>query len=494
MTRTINFDLGVVQKVGDGIAIVSGLENVRSGELITFPRSGLQGLALNLMVDHVGVVILGNERYLSQSDLAERTGTVVKIPTTFKLFGRIIDALGKASDGGEEIEAKRLRAIDVKAPGVLARKPIRESLETGILAIDSMFPIGRGQRELIIGDKNTGKTTIALDTIVHQRSVMDLSKQVFCIYVSIGQKKSSVLHIASRLRKEGALAYTAIVSASSSDAAALQFLAPYTGCTIGDFVRDQGYSALIIYDDLTKHAIAYRQMSLLLRRPPGREAFPGDIFYVHSRLLERACKLNDVYGNGSLTAFPIVETQDGDVSTYIPTNVISITDGQIFLDTQLFKDDYKPAVNVGLSVSRVGAAAQALAMREVSRSLKLDLAQYRELQSYSALTSDLDDATKATLAHGLRLTEILRQEKFSPMAIQTQIMLLSFVQDGFAGKFSITQTQLVKECIVGLGKEGEFSDYLDIHKSLETSAKYIAVTLNYVSARMANLFDEYRIF
>jgi len=466
-----------------------GLENVKSGELITFPRSGLQGLAMNLMVDHVGVVILGNERYLSQSDIAERTGTVVQVPVSFKLMGRIIDALGKVADGGAEIDTERFRAIDVKAPGVLARKPIRESLETGILAIDSMFPIGRGQRELIIGDKNTGKTTIALDTIVHQRNAKDVASQVFCIYVSIGQKRSSVLHIASRLRKEGALAYTAIVSASSSEAAAMQFLAPYTGCTIGDFIRDQGYSALIIYDDLTKHAIAYRQMSLLLRRPPGREAFPGDIFYVHSRLLERACKLNDVYGSGSLTAFPIVETQDGDVSTYIPTNVISITDGQIFLDTQLFKDDFRPAVNVGLSVSRVGAAAQSLAMKQVARSLKLDLAQYRELQGYSFLSSDLDDATKATLARGRRLTEILRQDKFSPMLIETQIVMLSLVQDGHSDKLSISQTQIEKQIVLGMCARKVFAKYIDIKQSLASSSEYINDTLDFVMARAATMFD-----
>lgn len=460
MTRSLNFDLGVVSRVGDGVATATGLDGAQSGELVFFSRSGIQGLVLNLYVDYVSIVILGNERYISQNDVVERTGAVVTIPVTFNMLGTVVDALGNRIDGGEQFETSRRRAIDVKAPGIIARQSINEPLETGILAIDSMIPVGRGQRELIIGDRQTGKTTVAVDTIVHQRNTEDLEKQVFCVYVAIGQKRSTVIHLAERLKVEGAFFYTTIVSATASEAASMQYLAPYTGCTIGEFFRDQGYAALVIYDDLTKQAVAYRQMSLLLRRPPGREAYPGDIFYVHARLLERAARMHKVYGNGSLTALPIVETQAGDVSAYIPTNVISITDGQIFLEAVLFNRGVRPAVNVGLSVSRVGSAAQPKAMKEVARSVKLDLAQFREVESFMFMSSELDETTRATINRGLRLLEVLKQNKFSPMAVETQLTLLFAVMNGYFDTVSVFQTGVIKQFMV------RTTQYQPIHRDL----------------------------
>lgn len=450
MSRSVTFDLGSVKKIGDGVAIVSGLESVMSGELVHFSRSGIKGLALNLMHDHVAVVVLGNERLVQQGDVVERTGSVIQVPVTFNLLGRVINALGEVIDGGIAIESKNFRAIDVKAPGIVSRQSVNEPLETGILAIDSMIPIGRGQRELIIGDRQTGKTTIAIDTIINQRSTPDNGKQVFCIYVAIGQKRSTVVHLTERLRNEGALFYTTIVAATASEAAALQYLAPYTGCTVGEFFRDQGYHALVVYDDLSKQANAYRQMSLLLRRPPGREAYPGDVFYIHSRLLERAAKLHTVYGGGSLTALPIVETQAGDVSAYIPTNVISITDGQIFLEAKLFNRGVRPAVNVGLSVSRIGSAAQPKAIKEVARSLKLELAQFREVEAFSFMGSELDETTRATLERGQRLVQLLKQDKHEPIGAEAQLALLYYGMSGKLDALSLTAVGVLRNAVVRL--------------------------------------------
>lgn len=485
MTRSINFDLGSVKKIGDGVAIVSGLESVMSGELVYFSRSGVKGLALNLMADHVAVVVLGNERLVQQNDVVERTGSVVQVPVTFNLLGRVVNALGDAIDGGSAIESKNYRAIDVKAPGIVARQSVNEPLETGILAIDSMIPIGRGQRELIIGDRQTGKTTIAIDTIINQRSNTDINKQVFCVYVAIGQKRSTVVHLTERLRTEGALFYTTVVAATASEAAALQYLAPYTGCTIGEFFRDQGYHALVIYDDLSKQANAYRQMSLLLRRPPGREAYPGDVFYIHSRLLERAAKMHNVYGGGSLTALPVVETQAGDVSAYIPTNVISITDGQIFLEAKLFNRGVRPAVNVGLSVSRIGSAAQPKAIKEVARSLKLDLAQYREVESFSFMGSELDEATRATLERGRRLVEMLKQDKYEPIAIETQLVLLHIAMSGKFDAVSVRYTSILKQAIVRYATYSPLRSLINVTKSVSESLEFIEALYSYMDSRFS---------
>lgn len=471
--RSAQFDVGTVLKVGDGIVVASGLDGVMSGELVSFPKLGTQGLVLNLYVDTVHIAILGSERDISQDDMVERTSTVVTIPVTFHLLGSIVDALGNRVDGGTPFETRRRRAVDVKAPGILARQSVNEPLETGILAIDSMIPVGRGQRELIIGDRQTGKTTVAVDTIIHQRSAESEDTQVFCVYVAIGQKRSTVIHLAERLKKEGAFFYTTIVSATASESATMQYLAPYTGCTIGEFFRDQGYSALVIYDDLTKQAVAYRQMSLLLRRPPGREAFPGDIFYVHARLLERAARMSKVYGSGSLTALPIVETQAGDVSAYIPTNVISITDGQIFLEAALFNRGVRPAVNVGLSVSRVGSAAQPVAMKEVARSVKLDLAQFREVETFSFLGAELDETTRATIERGLRLVEILKQNKFSPVAVETQLTLLFGVMGGFFDIVSVSHTNVVKQFVLRCAYYQPLNVCVDMKAPLEASRDFL---------------------
>lgn len=415
---------GHVLSVGDGIARVYGLDNVQAGELVEF-SSGVRGMALNLELDNVGVVLFGNDQDIKEGDQVKRTKTIVDTPVGKGLLGRVVDALGNPIDGKGPLTEVTRGLVEVKAPGIIKRKSVHEPMQTGIKAIDSLVPIGRGQRELIIGDRQTGKTSIAIDTIINQKHVnqsSDESKKLYCIYVAIGQKKSSVARIVKTLQDAGAMDYTIVVSATASDPAPMQYLAPYTGCAMGEYFRDHGMHALIIYDDLSKHAVAYRQMSLLLRRPPGREAYPGDVFYLHSRLLERAAKLDDAYGAGSLTALPIIETQAGDVSAYIPTNVISITDGQIFLETDLFYKGIRPAINVGLSVSRVGSAAQVKGMKQVAGRIKLELAQYREMAAFSQFAADLDAATQKLLARGARLTELLKQPQYTPLSVAEQII------------------------------------------------------------------------
>ena len=418
-------EVGQVLSVGDGIARIYGLDNVQAGEMVEF-SDGSKGMALNLESDNVGVVIFGDDRAIKEGDTVKRTGAIVDVPVGKELLGRVLDGLGNPIDGKGALDKglKRNR-VEVKAPGIIPRQSVSEPVQTGLKAIDSLIPIGRGQRELIIGDRQTGKTAVAIDTIINQKEINqsgDEKQKLYCIYVAIGQKRSTVAQIVKTLQDAGAMEYTTIVSATASDPAPLQFLAPYTGCTIGEYFRDNGMHALIIYDDLSKQAVAYRQMSLLLRRPPGREAYPGDVFYLHSRLLERAAKLNDKNGGGSLTALPIIETQAGDVSAYIPTNVISITDGQIFLETELFNQGIRPAVNVGLSVSRVGSAAQTKAMKKVAGSIKLELAQYREMAAFAQFGSDLDASTQRLLNRGSKLTELLKQKQYSPMSVAEQVI------------------------------------------------------------------------
>ncbi len=418
-------EVGQVLSVGDGIARIYGLDKVQAGEMVEF-ASGVKGMALNLESDSVGVVVFGSDTEIHEGETVKRTGNIVSAPVGKALLGRVVDALGNPIDGKGEIKADEFRAVDVKAPGIITRKSVHEPLQTGLKAIDSLIPIGRGQRELIIGDRQTGKTAIILDTIINQKVINDAAKsdkeKVFCIYVAIGQKRSTVAQVMHTLEQYGAADYTIVVSATASEAAPLQFIAPYTGCAMGEYFRDNGMHAVIFYDDLSKQATAYRQMSLLLRRPPGREAFPGDVFYLHSRLLERGAKMNDELGGGSLTALPVIETQAGDVSAYIPTNVISITDGQIFLESSLFYQGVRPAVNVGISVSRVGSAAQIKAMKQVAGSIKLELAQYREMAAFSQFSSDLDPATQKLLARGSRLTELLKQKQYHPMPVEEQVV------------------------------------------------------------------------
>ena len=418
-------EVGQVLSVGDGIARIYGLDNVQAGEMVEFSDSS-KGMALNLESDNVGVVIFGDDRNIKEGDTVKRTGSIVDVPVGKELLGRVVDGLGNPIDGKGALDKglKRNR-VEVKAPGIIPRQSVSEPVQTGLKAIDSLIPIGRGQRELIIGDRQTGKTAVAVDTIINQKEINqsgDEKRKLYCIYVAVGQKRSTVAQILKTLEDAGAMEYTTIVSATASDPAPLQFLAPYTGCTMGEYFRDNGMHALIIYDDLSKQAVAYRQMSLLLRRPPGREAYPGDVFYLHSRLLERAAKLNDENGGGSLTALPIIETQAGDVSAYIPTNVISITDGQIFLETELFNQGIRPAVNVGLSVSRVGSAAQTKAMKKVAGSIKLELAQYREMAAFAQFGSDLDASTQRLLNRGSKLTELLKQKQYSPMSVAEQVI------------------------------------------------------------------------
>ena len=416
-------EVGKVLSIGDGIARVYGLDNVQAGELVEFPN-GSRGMALNLETDNVGVVLFGEDRGIQEGDTVKRTGTIVDVPVGKGLLGRVVDGLGNPIDGkGPLTDVKRSR-VEVKAPGIIPRKSVHEPMQTGLKAIDSLVPIGRGQRELIIGDRQTGKTAVAIDTILNQKKInegSDESKKLYCIYVAIGQKRSTVAQIVKTLQDYGAMDYTIVVAATASEAAPLQFIAPYVGCAMGEFFRDNGMHALIIYDDLSKQAVAYRQMSLLLRRPPGREAYPGDVFYLHSRLLERAAKMNEASGLGSLTALPVIETQAGDVSAYIPTNVISITDGQNFLETELFYKGIRPAINVGLSVSRVGSAAQIKAMKQVAGKIKMELAQYREMAAFAQFASDLDPATQRLLARGARLTELLKQPQFQPMPVEEQV-------------------------------------------------------------------------
>ena len=416
-------EVGEVLMVGDGVARVSGLENVMSSELVELPN-GVFGMALNLEEDNVGLVLFGDSRLVKEGDLAKRTGKVVEVPVGNEMLGRVVNPLGQPVDGKGPINAKESLPVERKALGVMARQPVTQPLQTGIKAIDSMIPIGRGQRELIIGDRQTGKTAIAIDAIINQKGSHESDSPVYCIYVAIGQKASTVASIVSELEANGAMEYTTVVTSNASDAAPLQFIAPYSGCAMGEFFRDNGKHALIIYDDLSKQAVAYRQMSLVLRRPPGREAFPGDVFYLHSRLLERASKLSDSLGGGSLTALPIIETQEGDVSAYIPTNVISITDGQIYLENNLFNSGIRPAIDVGLSVSRVGGAAQIKAMKKVAGTLRLDLAQFRELEAFAKFGSDLDKATLAQLTRGERMVEILKQNQYVPMAVEHQVVII----------------------------------------------------------------------
>ncbi|WP_137864207.1 MULTISPECIES: F0F1 ATP synthase subunit alpha [unclassified Sphingomonas] len=426
-------ETGQVLSVGDGIARIHGLDNVQAGEMVEF-ANGVQGMALNLEADNVGVVIFGSDAEIREGDTVKRTGTIVDVPVGKGLLGRVVDGLGNPIDGKGPIVAEKRSRVEVKAPGIIPRKSVHEPVQTGLKAIDALVPVGRGQRELIIGDRQTGKSAVAIDTFINQKTVNagnDESKKLYCVYVAVGQKRSTVAQLVRTLEENGAMEYSIVVAATASDPAPLQFLAPYTGCAMGEYFRDNGMHALIVYDDLSKQAVAYRQMSLLLRRPPGREAYPGDVFYLHSRLLERAAKLNDANGNGSLTALPIIETQAGDVSAYIPTNVISITDGQIFLETDLFNAGIRPAINVGLSVSRVGSSAQTKAMKKVSGSIKLDLAQYREMAAFAQFGSDLDASTQKLLNRGARLTELLKQPQFSPLPFEEQTASIFAGTQGF---------------------------------------------------------------
>lgn len=429
-------EVGQVISVGDGVARVYGLDNVQAGEMVEF-KSGVKGMALNLETDNVGVVIFGSDREITEGDTVKRTGAIVDVPVGKELLGRVVDALGNPIDGKGEIKSSERRLVEVKAPGIIPRKSVHEPVQTGIKALDALVPIGRGQRELIIGDRQTGKTAVAIDAIINQKTVNagdDESKKLYCIYVVVGQKRSTVAQVVKTLEDSGAMDYTIVVAATASDAAPLQFLAPYAGCAMGEYFRDNGMHGLIVYDDLSKQAVAYRQMSLLLRRPPGREAYPGDVFYIHSRLLERAAKMNDDQGAGSLTALPIIETQGNDVSAFIPTNVISITDGQIFLETNLFNKGIRPAINVGLSVSRVGSAAQTKAMKKVAGSVKLELAQYREMEAFSQFASDLDAATQKLLARGARLTELLKQPQYQPLSVAEQVVSIYAGTHGYLDK------------------------------------------------------------
>ena len=436
-------EVGQVLSVGDGVARVYGLDNVRAGEMVEF-QSGVKGMALNLANDNVGVVIFGDDRSIKEGDSVKCTNAIVEVPVGKGLLGRVVDGLGNPVDGkGPLTDVKKTR-VEVKAPGIIPRQSVTEPMQTGLKAIDSLVPIGRGQRELIIGDRQTGKTAVALDAFVNQRAAnqgTDEKKKLYCIYVAIGQKRSTVAQIVKSLEDAGAMEYSIVVAASASEPAPMQFLAPYTGCAMGEFFRDNGMHALIVYDDLSKQAVAYRQMSLLLRRPPGREAYPGDVFYLHSRLLERAAKMSDAHGGGSLTALPIIETQAGDVSAYIPTNVISITDGQIFLETGLFYKGVRPAINVGLSVSRVGSAAQIKAMKQVAGSIKLELAQFREMEAFAQFSSDLDPTTQKLLNRGRRLTELLKQAQYTPLPVEEQVVVIYAGVKGYLDKVKVDDVQ-----------------------------------------------------
>jgi len=439
-------ETGTVLSVGDGIARIYGLEKVMTGELVEF-GGGIYGLVLNLEEDNVGVAIMGEDIHIKEGDTVKRTGRIFQVPVGKAMLGRVVDPLGRPIDGKGPIQSEETRVVEIKAPGIVLRQPVHEPLQTGLKAIDAMIPIGRGQRELIIGDRQTGKTAIAIDTIINQKG-----KNCYCIYVAIGQKRSTVAKVVKTLEEYGAMEYTTVVAATASEPAPLQYIAPYSGCSMGEYFRDNGMHALIIYDDLTKQAQAYRQLSLLLRRPPGREAYPGDIFYTHSRLLERAAKLSDAHGGGSLTALPIIETQAGDVSAYIPTNVISITDGQIYLETDLFYSGVRPAINVGLSVSRVGGNAQIKAMKQVAGRLRLELAQFRELEAFAQFGSDLDKATQAQLARGQRLVEILKQDQYQPLPVEKQIMIIYAATNGYLDEYPVEVLQRF---------EKEYYDFLD---------------------------------
>jgi F-type H+-transporting ATPase subunit alpha len=459
-------EVGQVLSVGDGVARVYGLDNVQAGEMVEFPGN-IRGMALNLETDNVGVVIFGEDRAIKEGDTVKRTGAIVEVPVGKGLLGRAVDPLGNPIDGKGPIESTAMQRIEVKAPGIIPRQSVNEPVQTGLKALDALVPVGRGQRELIIGDRQTGKTAVAIDTIINQKEVNasgDESKKLYCIYVAVGQKRSTVAQVMKTLEENGALEYTIIVSATASEAAPLQFLAPYSGCTMGEYFRDNGMHAVIIYDDLSKQAVAYRQMSLLLRRPPGREAYPGDVFYLHSRLLERAAKMNADHGGGSLTALPVIETQAGDVSAYIPTNVISITDGQIFLETTLFYQGIRPAINVGLSVSRVGSAAQIKAMKQVAGRIKLELAQYREMAAFAQFGSDLDASTQRLLARGARLTELLKQGQYSPLAIEEQVVVIFAGVRGYLDSIEVEQIGRFEQEFLGEIRSGG-GDILDAIRS-----------------------------
>ena len=474
-------EVGQVLSVGDGIARVYGLDQVQAGEMVEFP-GGIRGMALNLETDNVGVVIFGDDRTIREGDTVKRTHAIVDAPVGKALLGRVVDALGDPIDGKGPLEGVERQRVEVKAPGIIPRRSVHEPVQTGLKALDSLVPIGRGQRELIIGDRQTGKTAVAIDTIINQKEInagSDESKKLYCVYVAIGQKRSTVAQVVKTLEDAGAMEYTTVVAATASEPAPLQFLAPYTGCTIGEYFRDNGMHALIIYDDLSKQATAYRQMSLLLRRPPGREAFPGDVFYLHSRLLERAAKLNEDFGSGSLTALPVIETQANDVSAYIPTNVISITDGQIFLETELFYQGIRPAINVGLSVSRVGSAAQVKAMRQVAGSIKLELAQYREMAAFAQFGSDLDQATQRLLNRGARLTELLKQGQYQPMPVEEQVLAIFAGVNGYLDKFEVAQIAQFEESFLGEMRSqhaelvAEIRDQGEISEATEAKLKSI---------------------
>ena len=468
-------EIGQVLSVGDGVARVYGLDNVQAGEMVEFP-GGVRGMALNLEEDNVGVVIFGDDRDIKEGDTVKRTGAIVDVPVGKSLLGRVVDALGNPIDGKGPIEGTERRRVEVKAPGIIPRRSVHEPVQTGLKALDSLVPVGRGQRELIIGDRQTGKTAVAIDTILNQKRINesgDEAKKLYCIYVAIGQKRSTVAQVVKTLQDYGAMEYSIVVAATASEPAPLQFLAPYAGCTMGEYFRDNGMHAVIIYDDLSKQAAAYRQMSLLLRRPPGREAYPGDVFYLHSRLLERAAKMNSEFGSGSLTALPIIETQANDVSAYIPTNVISITDGQIFLETDLFYKGVRPAINVGLSVSRVGSAAQIKAMKQVAGTIKLELAQYREMEAFSQFASDLDAITQRLLARGARLTELLKQPQYVPLPVEEQVVVIFAGVRGYLdgidladiGRFEAQLLERVRgqhgDILQGIREQGEISQEVE---------------------------------
>jgi F-type H+-transporting ATPase subunit alpha len=472
-------ETGQVLSVGDGIARVFGLQNVMAGEMVEFPGVGLRGMALNLEADNVGIVIFGDDSGIREGDTVSRTGNIVEVPVGRGLLGRVVDGLGNPIDGkGPLVDVKPSR-VEVKAPGIIPRQSVHEPMQTGIKSIDALVPVGRGQRELIIGDRQTGKTAVILDTILNQKAVnagTDENKKLYCIYVAIGQKRSTVAQLVRTLEERGAMEYSIVVAATASEPAPMQFLAPYTGCTMGEYFRDNGMHALICYDDLSKQAVAYRQMSLLLRRPPGREAYPGDVFYLHSRLLERAAKMSESHGSGSLTALPVIETQAGDVSAYIPTNVISITDGQIFLETELFFRGIRPAVNVGLSVSRVGSSAQIKAMKQVAGKIKLELAQYREMAAFAQFSSDLDASTQQLLARGARLTELLKQPQFSPYPVEEQVAVIFAGTRGYLDKVEVGRVGAFEKQLLSELRGGEIMTSIrdnreikkDVEKQLET--------------------------
>jgi F-type H+/Na+-transporting ATPase subunit alpha len=455
-------EVGQVLSVGDGIARVYGLDNVQAGEMVEFPGN-IKGMALNLESDNVGVVIFGSDTTIKEGDTVKRTGAIVDVPVGKGVLGRVIDPLGNAMDGKGPIPSTEKRIVDVKAPGIIPRRSVKEPMQTGLKAIDALIPIGRGQRELIIGDRQTGKTAIAIDTILNQKKINqsgDEKKKLYCIYVAIGQKLSTVAQIVKTLEDAGAMEYTTVVSATAAEPAPLQYLAPFAGCAIGEWFRDNGMHALIIYDDLSKQAVSYRQMSLLLRRPPGREAYPGDVFYLHSRLLERAAKMNDDYGGGSLTALPVIETQANDVSAYIPTNVISITDGQIFLETDLFYQGIRPAVNVGISVSRVGSSAQVKAMKQVAGSIKLELAQYREMAAFAQFGSDLDASTQRLLNRGAKLTELLKQPQYQPLPVEDEVAVIYAGVKGYLDKLPLAKVGPFERGLLSILR-GKHQDVLD---------------------------------